>query len=316
MQVIYENADSEHPAHACAVTIGAFDGVHLGHRAVIAQLRQHARQHDLATAVVTFDRHPASVVRPESAPLLLTDLEQKLELLETCEVDYVYVVHFDNQRSSESAADFVKRVLIDALDTKYVSVGTDFHFGKDRAGNVEMLSAMGELSGFSVFGHQLIGEDGRPSHNSVSSTRIRAALRAGDLPAATTMLGRLHEVRGIVGHGDGRARDLGYRTANVMIGDEICLPADGIYAGWYIGIDGQRRPCAISLGRRPTFYEDAKRSLLEAHLIDFDGDLYGQSAHVQFEYRLRDEMKFDSVDALIEQMGRDVNQCRELLSNN
>lgn len=315
MQVIYENADNEHPAHPCAVTIGAFDGVHLGHRAVISQLREQAHVDNLATAVVTFDRHPASIVRPESAPLLLTDLEQKLELLENCEVDYVYVVHFDETRARESAEAFIERVLVDALDTKYVTVGTDFHFGKDRKGNVEMLRATGEVEGFRVHGHQLVGEDGLPSHNSVSSTRIRAALRAGDLVSATTMLGRLHEVRGIVGHGDARARELGYRTANVMIGDEICLPADGIYAGWYIGVDGVRRPCAISLGRRPTFYEDAKRSLLEAHLLDFDGDLYGQSAHVQFEHRLRDEMKFDSVEALIEQMGRDVDTCRQLLTN-
>jgi len=138
-------------------------------------------------------------------------------------------------------------------------------------------------------------------------------LRDGDLTAANEMLGRPHEVRGVVGRGDGRARELGYRTANVGVSDEICLPADGIYAGWYLTPDGVRRPAAISLGRRPTFYEDAQASVLEAHLIDFDGDLYGQPARVQFVRHLRDEVKFDSVAALVEQMGRDVDQARDLL---
>ena len=313
MQVLFDSDDFARPERGTAVTIGAFDGVHRGHREVIATLRGLAAERDLQTAVVTFDRHPASVVRPESAPLLLTDLDQKLELLAECGVDYTFVVQFDEERSKESAPDFVTNDLVGRLDARIIAVGDDFHFGHQRAGNVALLTTMGAELGFDVIGHELVGIDGRPSVESVSSTRIRRALAAGDLVAANEMLGRPHEVRGIVGHGDARARDLGFRTANVAIAESICLPADGIYAGLYRTPDGVDRPCAISLGRRPTFYEFADTSLLEAHLIDFDGDLYGQPAQVKFIARLRDELKFDSVDALIEQMGRDVDRCRELL---
>jgi riboflavin kinase/FMN adenylyltransferase len=296
-----------------AVTIGAYDGVHLGHRAVIASLRQLAADRDLRTAVVTFDRHPASIVRPESAPLLLTDLDQKLELLAGCGVDYTLVVHFDEVRAKEPAADFVEAVLVERLRAGAVAVGADFHFGHRRQGNVALLRDMGADLGFDVVGHELVGLDGRGAEVPVSSTRVRAALRDGDLAAANEMLGRHHEVRGTVVAGDGRARDLGFRTANVAVPDEICLPADGIYAGWYVAPDGVARPAALSLGRRPTFYETADTSLLEAHLIDFDGDLYHQSARVQFVERLRDEVRFDTVEALVEQMGRDVAQARAVL---
>jgi len=314
MKVLHDDASFARPPAGTAVTIGAFDGVHRGHRAVIAAIGEVAAQRDLQTAVVTFDRHPASVVRPDSAPLLLTDLEQKLELLEACEVDIVYVVHFDAERATEPATEFVTEVLSGRLDARLVCVGEDFHFGHRRSGDVTLLRTMGTELGFEVIGHELIGLD--PSGGDevpVSSTRIRQALADGDLAAANAMLGRPHEVRGIVGHGDARARELGFRTANVAVPDAIRLPADGIYAGWYHTPDGLRHPAAISLGRRPTFYEFADTSLLEAHLIDFEGDLYGQPARVQFVRHLRDELKFDSVDALVAQMARDVDQARDLL---
>lgn len=313
MEVLFDAAPYARPENGTAVTIGAFDGVHQGHRAVISTLRDLAAERGLHTAVVTFDRHPASVVRPDSAPLLLTDLDQKLELLAECGVDYAFVIRFDAERSTETAPDFITEVLVAGLNAKLVAVGDDFHFGHRRAGNVALLATMGAELGFDVVGHELVGADGRPSEESVSSTRIRRALAAGDLVAANEMLGRPHEVRGVVGRGDARARELGFRTANVAVPESICLPADGIYAGWYTTPDGVDRACAISLGRRPTFYEFADTSVLEAHLIDFDGDLYGQPAQVKFVARLRDELKFDSVDALIEQMGRDVEQCRSLL---
>jgi riboflavin kinase/FMN adenylyltransferase len=297
-----------------AVTIGAYDGVHVGHRAVIASLRQLAAERDLRTAVVTFDRHPASVVRPESAPSLLTDLDQKLELLAGCGVDYTLVVRFDEVRAKEPAADFVEEVLVGCLGAGAVAVGEDFHFGHRRQGNVALLREMGAELGFEVVGHELVGLDGRVGDVPVSSTRVRAALRDGDLATANEMLGRHHEVRGTVVEGDGRARELGFRTANVAVPDEICLPSDGIYAGWYLGPDHVARPAALSLGRRPTFYEAAETSLLEAHLIDFDGDLYGQPARVQFVERLRDEERFDTVEALIDQMGHDVDLARTTLA--
>jgi riboflavin kinase/FMN adenylyltransferase len=179
-----------------------------------------------------------------------------------------------------------------------------------------LLRDMGSSAGFEVVGIELVDVAGVATTDEgrrVSSTAIRNALRAGQLGVANEMLGRPHEVRGIVVHGDERARDLGFPTANVAVPDEICLPADGIYAGWYLRGDGVARPAAISLGRRPTFYEDAATSLLEAHLIDFDGDLYDEPAHVQFVARLRDERKFDSVDALIDQMKADVDDARTLM---
>jgi riboflavin kinase/FMN adenylyltransferase len=313
MDVIYDNQQSDRQEQGAAITIGAFDGVHRGHRQVISTLKALAAERGLRTVVVTFDRHPASVVRPESAPLLLTDLDQKLELLAECGVDATFVVRFDEQRALQTAAEFVAEDLVGLLNAKLVTVGSDFHFGTKRAGNVALLVEMGAQLGFETLAHELVDLNGQPSTESVSSTRIRAALRGGDLESANAMLGRPHEVRGIVGHGDGRARDLGFRTANLAIPETICLPADGIYAGWCRTPDGVNRACAISLGRRPTFYEFADTSLLEAHLIDFDADLYGEELAVQFVSHLRDELKFDSIDALIAQMGKDVDQCRTLL---
>lgn len=314
MKILHDDASFARPEAGTAVTIGAFDGVHLGHRRVIAAIDALAQQRHLQTVVVTFDRHPASVVRPDSAPMLLTDLDQKLELLESCGVDFVYVVHFDEERATETAPEFVHEVLAERLGARIVIVGEDFHFGHRRSGDVALLRSMGTDLGFEVTGHELVDEAGEAATGEpVSSTRIRRALTDGDLAAANAMLGRPHEVRGIVGHGDARARDLGYRTANVAVPATICLPADGIYAGWYLTPDGERHATAISLGRRPTFYEFADTSLLEAHLIDFEGDLYGQPARVQFVEHLRDELKFDSVDALIEQMGRDVDRARDIM---
>ena len=313
MDVIYDNQQSDRQEQGAAITIGAFDGVHRGHRQVISTLKALAAERGLRTVVVTFDRHPASVVRPESAPLLLTDLDQKLELLAECGVDATFVVRFDEQRALQTAAEFVAEDLVGLLNAKLVTVGSDFHFGTKRAGNVALLVEMGVQLGFETLAHELVDLNGQPSTESVSSTRIRAALRGGDLESANAMLGRPHQVRGIVGHGDGRARDLGFRTANLAIPETICLPADGIYAGWCRTPDGVNRACAISLGRRPTFYEFADTSLLEAHLIDFDADLYGEELAVQFVSHLRDELKFDSIDALIAQMGKDVDQCRTLL---
>jgi riboflavin kinase / FMN adenylyltransferase len=318
MQVLHHPSTELVATGGTAVTIGAYDGVHRGHQAVIARVRELAAARGLRSGLVTFDRHPASVVRPESAPALLCDLPQRLELLAETGLDYTLVIHFDEVRAKEAPDDFVREVLVGALGARAVVVGSDFHFGHRRLGNVALLERMGAELGFEVVGLELVGVDGRPASPEgeleVSSTAIRAALGAGDLALATRMLGRPHEVRGLVVPGDGRARELGFRTANVNVPDEICLPADGIYAGWYLRPDGRARPAALSLGRRPTFYETADVSLLEAHLLDFDGDLYGEEARVRFVARLRDEERFDSVADLVDQMGRDCAQAAELLA--
>jgi riboflavin kinase/FMN adenylyltransferase len=315
MQTLRDLDACPRPPEGSAVTIGAYDGVHLGHQAVIATVRRLAGERSLATAVVTFDRHPASVVRPESAPRLLTDLDQKLELLEETGVDYALVVHFDEERSKESAEDFVKEVLVDCLHAKLVVVGADFHFGHQRRGNVALLEQMGRDYGFEVMGLSLVGPDGAPARDElqVSSTAIRRALVAGDLGTANAMLGHEYEIRGVVQHGDERGREWGFPTANVAVPEETLLPEDGIYAGWYVRPSGERVPAAISLGRRPQIYEDQPYRLLEVHLIDWEGSLYDEVAKVRFVARLRDELKFDSVDALLEQMHRDCAEARQLL---
>jgi len=317
MQVLHDLDQRAEPLAGTVATIGAYDGVHGGHREVIRQVKQLAAERGLQTAVVTFDRHPASIVRPESAPLLLTDLDQKLELLASTGVDYTLVIRFDEARSHEPAEEFVSEVLAGQLAARAIVVGDDFHFGHKRTGNVELLRTMGAELGFEVRGLELVGLDGAPARaeaDRVSSTAIRIALASGELDAANTMLGRAHEVRGIVGHGDARARELGFRTANVAVPTDICLPADGIYAGWYLRPDGVAHPAALSLGRRPTFYERADTPLLEAHLLDFDGDLYEEPARVRFVRRLRDELKFDSVDDLVVQMGHDCDDARDVLT--
>jgi riboflavin kinase/FMN adenylyltransferase len=310
MEVLHDpgNCSSGRP---CAVTIGAYDGVHTGHRLVVDRVKRVAAEQGLASAVVTFDQHPASVVRPESAPKILTDLEQKLELLDSTGVDYVLVVHFDQDRAEESAEDFVREVLVGCLSARAVVVGHDFHFGYKRRGSVPMLQDMGAELGFDVTGLRLFsdGLDKEP----ISSTRIRALLAAGSVGEAASLLGRPYQVRGSVAHGDKRGRLLGFPTANVSLPDAIALPADGVYAGWYQRPDGVRRPAAISLGRRPTFYLEANLSLLEAYVLDFDGDLYDEAARVEFVAHLRSQARFESARDLIDQMSRDVATTRRVL---
>jgi riboflavin kinase/FMN adenylyltransferase len=305
-----------------AVTIGAYDGVHLGHRALLRELSGLAAARGLSTVVVTFDRHPAAVVRPASAPRQLTDLEQKLELLADCGIDRTLVIAFDRERANESPEDFVKEVLVNTLGARLVVVGEDFHFGHGRKGNVALLTALGRDYGFEVIGAGLTGarstDDRTESGASVpvSSTRIRTLVAAGDVVGAARLLGRPHEVRGIVVHGDGRGGpELGFPTANLMIDDDIALPADGIYAGYFTRPDGRVYPAAISVGRRPTFYEAGTAAVLvEAYLLHFEGDLYGELSRVSFVARLRDEEQFDSVDALIAQMHQDAAEAERVLS--
>ena len=315
MEVLRDLSACPPPARGTTVTIGAYDGVHLGHRAVVAEVRRRADALGVATAVVTFDRHPASVVRPESAPRLLTDLDQKLELLASTGVDYCLVITFDEARSHEPADEFVREVLAGCLAARVVVVGEDFHFGYRRSGNVALLRTMGAELGFEVDGLDLVDAEGRPADGAtpVSSTRIRHALVEGDLATANAMLGRAHETRGVVAHGDKRGAELGFPTANVSVPGDILLPADGIYAGWFERADGSVHPTAISLGRRPTFYVEAHASLLEAHLLDFEGDLYDEHVKVRFVARLRGEERFESVDALVVQMGRDCDEARRVL---
>ena len=314
MLVISDVTRSPWPGERTVVTIGAYDGVHGGHRAVIDELRQMARRTGGRAALITFDQHPAVVVRPESAPKLLTDLDQRLELLAETGLDATVVVHFDEEQSHEAPDHFVERVLVKGLSASAIVVGDDFHFGRHREGNVRLLEDLGRRYDFEVVPLPLVGRDDDVDEP-VSSTAIRRALAGGDVELAARMLGRPHEVRGKVVMGDQRGRLLGFPTANVEVPNSICLPADGVYAGWYQRSDGVVHECAINLGRRPTFYEHADHSLLEAHLLDFSDDLYGEAAKVRFGHFLRSERKFEGIDALVAQLGHDVEHARAALSS-
>ncbi len=317
MKIVTDPTASVPPAGGSAITIGAYDGVHIGHQALLADLRTRAERRGLATVVVTFDRHPATVVRPDSAPLLLCDLAQKLELLDGAGVDRTVVVPFDEERANESAEDFVSEILIGAVAAKLVVVGEDFHFGHGRKGNVGLLKEMGVEGGFTVEGMSLAtaGSAGLGAVP-ISSTRIRSLVAEGRVAEAAVLLGRPHQVRGRVVHGDARGgADLGFPTANVEIPAGIAIPAVGVYAGWYERPGGTRWAAAISVGTRPTFYGDEGRLLVEAFLLDFEGDLYGEEARVSFVDQVRRaEVRFDSVDELVAQMRRDVDATRDVLA--
>ena len=291
------------------LTIGMYDGVHVGHRTVIAQVRERAAATGARSVVVTFDRHPMSIVRPGAEPRLLTTLDQRLELLASTGVDATAVVSFDDAQSHETAPAFVERVIVGALRAEAVIVGSDFHFGHMRQGNVTLLREMGERHGFAAEPVRLVPRaDG--VDEPVSSTAIRRALAGGEIDTANRMLGRPHEIRGTVIDGDKRGRTIGFPTANVAVPEGMCIPADGVYAAVYRRPDGREHPCAVNIGRRPTFYNDAQHSLIEAHLLDFAGDIYGEAAAVQFLAFLRSEKRFAGLDELKAQLVLDVEHAR------
>ena len=313
MEIIRDMAWSPALTHGSVVTVGEYDGVHRGHRTVVSEMHRMAAERGCATAVVTFDRHPATIVRPDSAPLLLCDLEHKLELLSETGVDYTVVVEFSKEQSEVPAEAFAKQVLVNCLQARAVVVGADFHFGKGRKGNVQTLREVGQKHDFEVVGLPLVKQitgDGEV----ISSTSIRGALSNGDVEKAHRLLGRPFEVRGIVTSGDRRGRTIGFPTANLPTTSDLQVPQDGVYAAWYQRPDGSQYPAAVNVGKRPTFYDFAERSLIEAHLIGFRGDLYDEPAKVKFMCRLRGEKRFDGPEELKNQLKRDVEEASKILS--
>jgi len=303
---------------ASVLTTGAFDGVHRGHQVVIGEVIRRAKERGVESAVVTFDIHPATVVRPESAPKLLTRLPRKLELLESLGVDVVYVIEFDSARAGTTASEFVSDVFVERLGAVEILVGSDFHFGKGREGTVSFLEAAGEEHGFSVEGLELIRRT-ETETEPVSSTAIRRALIGGDVESAATMLGRPYEVWGTVVQGDQRGRTIGFPTANVPLDEDLARPANGVYACRYIHPDGSEHVAAVNVGVRPTFHDNAEAAVLEAHLLDFpavgeSGDLYGEVAKVQLLHFLRSERRFNGIDELKAQLDKDIAETRRLLA--
>ena len=314
MLVVTDLSVSPWPNERAVITIGAYDGVHRGHRAVIAQVKARAAELGARSVVVTFDRHPASVIRPDAAPRLLTNAAQKLELLADTGIDATVVVPFSPEQARETPVDFVERVIVNALRAQAVIVGSDFHFGHMRQGNITLLREMGERHDFTCEPVVLVPRaDG--VDEPISSTAIRRALAGGEIETATRLLGRALELRGTVVTGDQRGRTIGFATANVEIPNGMCLPSDGVYAGVYRRPDGSEHACAINLGRRPTFYVNAEHSLLEAHLLDFAGDLYGEDAAVTFVAFLRSEKQFAGIDELKTQLKLDVEHARVAVQN-
>jgi riboflavin kinase/FMN adenylyltransferase len=311
MEVLHEGEPVGLPGGS-AVAVGTFDGVHVGHRALLLETCRQAGNLGATPVVAIFDRHPASVVRPESAPRLLTDLGQRISLLGQTGIELCYVVRFDEERSLQEPEQFVDEVVVGALNAKAMVVGEDFHFGRRRRGDTALLANLEASYGFKVLAIPLVSlpNVGGP----VSSTRVREALALHDIELASALLGREHEVRGVVEHGDHRGRTIGFPTANVAVPGDVMLPFDGVYAGWYERSDGSVWPAAINLGKRPTFYDENGLRLLEAHLLDFDDDLYGERAKVRFGRWIRGEVKFPGIDALVEQLHRDVKAARALLA--
>ncbi|HWG75059.1 MAG TPA: bifunctional riboflavin kinase/FAD synthetase [Acidimicrobiales bacterium] len=311
MRVVYQGERLEAPGGS-VVAVGTFDGVHVGHQALLRQTRGLAADAHLPSVAAVFDRHPASVVRPEAAPRLLTTTHQRLELLAELELDVCYVIRFDEERSLQEPEEFIREVLVDTLCCRTVVVGPNFHFGRKRHGDSASLARLAPQYDITVVIPDFVGVEERPGP--VSSGAIREVLAQGDVELAAAMLGRRHEARGVVEHGDNRGRSIGFPTANVAVAGDSMLPCDGVYAGCYYRPDGVGRPAAINLGRRPTFYDETGLRLLEAHLLDFDDDLYGEPARVQFGKWLRGEVRFASVDDLVAQMGRDVEITRRYLA--
>jgi riboflavin kinase/FMN adenylyltransferase len=295
------------------VTLGNFDGVHRGHREVLSRVVQEASDRGATPVAVTFEPHPIAVLFPERAPSKVQSLEQRLDVLEQVGVS-VLVLEFTREFAQQTPEEFVRRTFVEALHAAVVVVGEDTRFGVRNSGDVHTLRALGEEHGFEVIALADIGETGR-----WSSTQLRRELLEGNVAHAAAILGRPHRVSGVIVHGDHRGRELGFPTANLAQDHEGLVPADGVYAGWLVRLDlaedalERTLPAAISVGTNPTF--DGHERRVEAYVLDrTDLDLYGERVAVEFVRLLRPTLKFDSVEALVEQMQQDVGQCREILS--
>lgn len=288
------------------VCLGVFDGVHLGHRALIAEARYAADELGLPLVVVTFDPHPAAVLRPIAAPKSLASISERVRLLKQAGADEVDILRFDEGMSHETPEEFVDSVLVRRLDARVVVVGSNFVFGAGAAGNAATLRQLGAERDFTVRAVPL-QSDGEPW----SSTRIRSLLLQGEVTAANHILGREYRLEGIVVHGDHRGRDLGFPTANLQVDGNPIIPAEGVYAGRLL-VAGELLPAAISVGTNPHFHGQEQR--VETHVIDRTGlDLYGHHVAVDFTAFLRGQAVFESLEAFLAQLTHDVDRARSLV---
>lgn len=305
--LIYRGIPADHPP--VALTIGNFDGVHLGHQAMLERLAAAARERGLAPCVMTFEPHPREYFTPEQAPARLSNLREKLELFEQFGVERVFILRFNHRFAEVSAENFIERILHEGLQARWVLVGDDFRFGAKRAGDFAMLQRAGKEAGFEVEAMHSVTVEGRR----VSSTLVREALAGGDLASAERYLGRHYSISGKVVHGERLGRKIGFPTANIQMKHNK-PPLAGIFAVEVHGIGDRPLQGAASLGVRPTVKSNGKATL-EVHLLDFDGDLYNRHLHVEFLLKLRDEMKFSGLEALTAQIAADVENTKKFFIN-
>lgn len=291
------------------ITLGTFDGLHLGHQQIVNEVIRKSHQIDGRNFLLTFEPHPRKVISGSNNVKLLTTLDEKIEILEKLGLENLFVINFTKEFSRQSPEDFVKKYLVEGIGMKEIVIGYDHHFGKERDGNSELLQKLGKEFNFSATIIPEFSSDGE----TVSSTKIRNALLTGDVAAAAKMLGRLYSFKGVIVRGDGRGRKLGFPTANISVEDQDKLiPAKGIYAAECM-VENEKHFGLLSLGSRPTFHEDGD-VIPEFYIFDFDKDIYDQVMQVNLVEKIRDEEKFNSVDELIIQMKKDEETGRKILN--
>ena len=299
MELVRDTHNLQRHHQECVVSIGNYDGVHIGHQAVIRQLREVASGLGLPAVVMIFEPQPLEFFAPATAPARLTGLRDKLIWLQEQNIDRVFCLKFQASLAKLEAGEFIYRLLVQGLDVKHLVVGDDFRFGKGRRGDFHLLQEYGRQYGFDVVATETLYVGGKR----VSSSRIRELLAAGDLDSAAELLSRPYNISGRVVHGDHRGRELGFPTANIMLRRNKS-PLHGVYTVQVTLANGTRYSGVANVGTRPVF--DGKRFLLEAHLLDFSGDLYGEHLRVDFLRFIRPEMKFETVSALCDQIHRDI----------
>jgi riboflavin kinase/FMN adenylyltransferase len=300
MNIIHAANELKPAGRKVCLAIGFFDGVHLGHQQIIRQTITDARQHDALALVLTFDRHPNTVVAPDHVPPLIYSLPQKLRAIKSLGADTLLLIHFDKTFSGQTGEDFIRSLARDVGQIQSLCVGADFVFGHKRSGNVALLKKLGGELGFHVHGLAAVSLD----NEIVSSTRIRELIRAGDLDTVSQMLGRPYAISSRVVHGEHLGQQLGFPTAN-LDPTGLALPPNGVYAALTC-VSGRPYRTALNIGFRPTVAQKSKMVHIEAHLLDFSDNLYGEELEVQIAEKLREERKFSSKSGLQEQIGRDI----------
>jgi len=304
MKIIHAANELNAGTRKVCLAIGFFDGVHLGHQQIIRQTITDARQQEANALVITFDRHPSAIVAPQRVPPLIYALSQKLRVIESLGADTLLLIRFDKAFSEQTAEAFIRSLARDLGHVHSLCVGANFAFGHKRAGDVRLLKSLGAELRFAVHGISAVSLDGQ----AVSSTRIRESILAGDLDAASQMMGRAYSLAGRVVSGDRLGRQLGFPTANLDV-TGLVLPPNGVYAV-HADAGGKTHRAVLNIGHRPTLQNSKRQLRVEAHLLDYQGDLYGQELEVMFVEKLRDEKKFASLAELRDEIAHDIQQAQ------